>query len=168
MTARGRHLVAADRGFAIGGGLFAGLFAGGFAPVLDRIDRGLASGRIEVTLPDGAFRILGGRAEGPVPLKCADLELDRAGRRVTRAGRPVDLSLREFELLDYLLSHRGHLVSREMLVRDVWKEPHRATTLDNLIDVTIARLRKKVDPDPSARLIHTLRGVGFVLREAVP
>src|ERR1700754_547331 len=68
MTARGKHLVAADRGFVTGGGFFAGLFAGGFAPVLDRIDRGLAMGRIEVSLPDGSLRILGGRADGPVAI----------------------------------------------------------------------------------------------------
>ena len=84
------------------------------------------------------------------------------------AGRPVELTVREFELLDYLLIHRGHLVSREMLARDVWKEPDRATTLDNVIDVTMARLRKKVDAGAAARLIHTVRGVGFLLREDAP
>jgi cyclopropane-fatty-acyl-phospholipid synthase len=62
---RGRHLVAADRGFTTGGGFIARLFAGGFSRLLDRIDAGLTAGRIEVTLPDGAFRVLGGRGEGP-------------------------------------------------------------------------------------------------------
>src|SRR5690349_8097942 len=66
VTARGKHMVAADPRFATGGGLMAGLFARGFAHVLDRIDRGVAQGRIETHLPDGGFRILGGRADGPV------------------------------------------------------------------------------------------------------
>lgn len=66
MLERGQHLVAADRGFATGGGVIARLFGGGFARVLDRIDAGLACGRLEATLPDGSFRILGGRGEGPV------------------------------------------------------------------------------------------------------
>lgn len=109
-----------------------------------------------------------GRGDAAHLLRCADVQLDRVGRSVTRGGRPVELTFREFELLDYLLVHRGHLVSREMLVRDVWKEPDRATTLDNVIDVTMARLRKKIDADPAARLIHTVRGVGFLLREGGP
>ena len=65
MLQRGKHLVGADRGFATGGGLVARLFAGGFHKVLDRIDAGLARGRLDTTLPDGSFRILGGRGEGP-------------------------------------------------------------------------------------------------------
>ena len=85
-----------------------------------------------------------------------------------RADRPIDLTAREFELLEYLLRHQGHLVSREMLARDVWKEPRRATPLDNVIDVQMARLRRKVDPEGAARLIHTVRGVGFVMREGEP
>jgi cyclopropane-fatty-acyl-phospholipid synthase len=66
MLQRGKHLVGADRGFATGGGLTARLFAGGFHKLLDRIDRALAHGRIDATLPDGSFRTLGGRGEGPV------------------------------------------------------------------------------------------------------
>jgi cyclopropane-fatty-acyl-phospholipid synthase len=68
MLQRGKHLVAADRGFATGGGVAARLFAGGFHGILDRIDAGLAEGRIDATLPDGTFRLLGGRAEGPVAI----------------------------------------------------------------------------------------------------
>lgn len=98
-------------------------------------------------------------------LKVADLELDIVGRRATRAGRGLDLTVREFELLEYLLRHHGHVVSREMLARDVWKEPRRATPIDNVIDVQMARLRRKVDADAHQRLLHTVRGVGFVLRE---
>jgi len=94
--------------------------------------------------------------------------MDLVSRRVTRGNRPVELTSREFDLLEYLLRHHPRLVSREMLARDVWKEPFRATPLDNVIDVHIARLRKKVDRDGATKLIHTVRGVGFVLREGEP
>lgn len=107
-----------------------------------------------------------GRPSEVLRLKTADLELDLMTRRAIRADRALELTAREFELLEYLLRHQGHLVSREMLAREVWKEPRRATPLDNVIDVQITRLRKKVDGEGSSRLIHTVRGVGFVLREA--
>lgn len=109
-----------------------------------------------------------GRPSDVFRLKVADLEMDLVARRVLRGDRSIDLTGREFELLEYLLRHQGHLVSREMLARDVWKEPRRATPLDNVIDVQMARLRRKVDPDDAARLIHTVRGVGFVVREGEP
>jgi DNA-binding response OmpR family regulator len=109
-----------------------------------------------------------GRPSDVFRLKAADLELDVVARRVVRGDRLLELTGREFELLEYLLRHQGHLVSREMLARDVWKEPRRATPLDNVIDVQMTRLRRKIDPDGSPRLIHTVRGVGFVLREGEP
>ena len=109
-----------------------------------------------------------GRPSEALRLKASDLELDLLARRAARGERLLDLTGREFELLEYLLRHQGHLVSREMLARDVWKEPRRATPLDNVIDVQMTRLRKKVDTEGSARLIHTVRGVGFVLREGEP
>ena len=109
-----------------------------------------------------------GRPSDVLRLKVADLELDLVARRVNRGDKAIDLTGREFELLEYLLRHQGYLVSREMLARDVWKEPRRATPLDNVIDVQMARLRRKVDPEGAARLIHTVRGVGFVVREGEP
>ena len=109
-----------------------------------------------------------GRPSEALRLKAGDLELDLVARRASRGDRAVELTGREFELLEYLLRHQGHLVSREMLARDVWKEPRRATPLDNVIDVQMARLRRKIDCDGTARLIHTVRGVGFVVREAEP
>jgi two-component system copper resistance phosphate regulon response regulator CusR len=109
-----------------------------------------------------------GRPSDVFRLKVADLEMDLVARRVARGDRAIDLTGREFELLEYLLRHHGHLVSREMLARDVWKEPRRATPLDNVIDVQMARLRRKVDSDGAPRLIHTVRGVGFVVREGEP
>jgi len=109
-----------------------------------------------------------GRPSDALRLKAADLEIDLVSRRATRGERLLELTVREFELLEYLLRHQGHLVSREMLAHDVWKEPRRATPLDNVIDVQMARLRKKVDAQAAPRLIHTVRGVGFVLREGEP
>jgi DNA-binding response OmpR family regulator len=106
-----------------------------------------------------------GRAE-PLPrLCCADLELHPGTRTVMRADTPLDLTPKEFELLEYLVRHQGSIVSREMLARDIWKETSRATPLDNVIDVTIARLRRKVDDRFQRKLLHTVRGVGFTLRE---
>ena len=107
-----------------------------------------------------------GRSESTPRLRVADLELDASTRRVTREGRPLELTAREFELLEYLLRNSGRVVSREMLARDVWKETGRATPLDNVIDVHIARLRRKVDDAHGAKLIHTIRGVGFIVKES--
>jgi DNA-binding response OmpR family regulator len=109
-----------------------------------------------------------GRPSEALRLKTADLELDLVTRRAARGNRSLDLTPREFELLEYLLRHQGHLVSREMLAHEVWKEPRRATPLDNVIDVQMTRLRRKVDTDAGERLIHTVRGVGFVLRQGEP
>jgi len=106
-----------------------------------------------------------GRPELVARLRVSDLELDAAARRVTRGGRDVELTLREFELLEYLMRNHRQVVSREMLARDVWKEVDRATPLDNVIDVHMARLRRKVDDAFEAKLIHTVRGVGFVVKD---
>jgi DNA-binding response OmpR family regulator len=109
-----------------------------------------------------------GRGDQVLRLKAGDLEMDLVTRTVTRGHQVLELTAREFELLEYLLRHQNQVVSREMLSHDVWKEPSRATPLDNVIDVHIARLRKKVDHDVSTKLIHTVRGVGFILREGEP
>ena len=98
-------------------------------------------------------------------LQVGDLVVDVVGRSVARGGQALDLTAREFELLEYLVRHRGHVVSREMLTRDVWKEAGRHTPLDNVIDVHLARLRRKVDDQFDQKLVHTVRGVGFVVRE---
>ncbi len=98
----------------------------------------------------------------------ADLDIDIVSRKVTRGGRGVDLTAREFELLEYLVRHEGQVVMRDMLARDVWKETARGTPLNNVIDVHIARLRRKVDAEPFQKLIHTVRGVGFMLKEGEP
>jgi two-component system, OmpR family, copper resistance phosphate regulon response regulator CusR len=106
-----------------------------------------------------------GRAEPASSLRVSDLELDVSAHSVTRGGRDLELTAREFELLEYLLRNRGRVVSREMLARDVWKETDRATPLDNVIDVHIARLRRKIDDAFESKLIHTVRGVGFIVKE---
>jgi two-component system copper resistance phosphate regulon response regulator CusR len=98
-------------------------------------------------------------------LRAGDLEVDVVGRSVTRGGQALDLTAREFDLLEYLVRHQGHVVSRDMLTRDVWKESARHTPIDNVIDVHMARLRRKVDDQFEQKLVHTVRGVGFIVRE---
>ena len=109
-----------------------------------------------------------GRVTEAPRLAAGDLEVELITRKVTRGDQPIELTVREFELLEYLLRHQGQVVSRELLARDVWKETARTTPLDNVIDVHIARLRRKVDADQPTKLIHTVRGVGFMLREGEP
>lgn len=109
-----------------------------------------------------------GKSEQALRLVLADLELDPITRTTHRGGVAIDLTAREFDLLAYLLRHQGQVVSREMLARDVWKEPSRGTPLDNVIDVHVTRLRRKVDAERPQKLIHTLRGVGFTLKVAGP
>jgi DNA-binding response OmpR family regulator len=104
-----------------------------------------------------------GRLDQVLKLQHDDLEMDLLTRRVTRKTQPLDLTVKEFELLEYLLRHQGRVVSREMLARDVWQAVSRATPLDNVIDVTVARVRRKIDDPFDKKLLHTLRGVGFML-----
>ena len=106
-----------------------------------------------------------GRIGDVLRLELADLEMDIVTRKVIRSGRTIELTTKEFELLECLLRNQGHVVSREMLARDVWQETARATPLDNVIDVHIARLRRKIDDPFDNKLLKTVRGVGFVLRE---
>src|SRR5215510_6883695 len=96
-----------------------------------------------------------GRPDQVLKLQHDDLTIDLPTRKVARAGAPVELTMKEFEILEYLLRHAGRVVSREMLARDVWRVTARATPLDNVIDVTIARLRRKIDDPFSTKLLHT-------------
>ena len=109
-----------------------------------------------------------GRVADALRLSAGDLEMDLKTRKVIRGGRLVELTGREFELLQHLLRHERQIVSRDTLARDVWQESSRSATLDNVVDVHIARLRRKIDLDQPVKLIHTVRGVGFILREGEP
>jgi DNA-binding response OmpR family regulator len=96
-------------------------------------------------------------------LRADDLEVDLLARRVVRDGVELDLTKREYELLEYLLRHKNSVVTREMIARDVWKEVTGVPT--NAIDVYVTLLRKKVERPGSRQLIHTMRGVGYALRD---
>jgi len=97
-------------------------------------------------------------------MRIGDLEADLLARKVTRAGRRIDLTPREFQILELLLRNHGSIVSRETIGREVWRV-QRATPLDNVIDVHLVRLRRKIDAPGETPLIHTVRGVGVLLSE---
>jgi two-component system copper resistance phosphate regulon response regulator CusR len=103
------------------------------------------------------------RAGRETVLRADDLEADLLNRRATRAGQELPLTQREFEVLAYLLRHKNQVVTRDMLGREVWQEPNYALT--NVIDAYISLLRRKVEKPGQRLLIHTLRGVGYSLRE---
>lgn len=98
-------------------------------------------------------------------LRSGDLHLDTRARVAVRAGREISLTPREVNILEYMLRYQGQVVTREMLERDVWKQTRRYTSLNNVIDVQILRLRRKVDEGSTEKLIQTLRGVGYRLGE---
>ena len=139
----------------------------------DRV-RGLDSGADDYLVKPFAFPELlariralfrRGKQDLPPTLKVSDLEMDLASRTALRNGVKLDLTPREFDLLEYLLRNLGRVVSREMMARDIWKETARHTPLDNVIDVHMARLRRKVDEPFEKKLVETVRGVGFLVRE---
>jgi len=95
-------------------------------------------------------------------LKVGDLELDLMQRQVRRAGKPIDIQPREFHLLHYLMSHAGRIVTRTMLLENVWEFNFDPRT--KIVETHISRLRAKVDRDADRQLIHTVRGAGYVIR----
>jgi DNA-binding response OmpR family regulator len=97
-------------------------------------------------------------------MKLADLQLDSRARKVTRGGKILQFTVTEFDLLECLMRNQGRVVPRETLAREVWKESSRATPLDNVIDVHMTRLRRKLDDPFDTKLLHTIRGVGFILK----
>jgi len=102
------------------------------------------------------------RAPDPTTLTVDDVVLDLLSRKVTRAGKPLDLRPREFTLLEFLMRHAGHVVSKTMILSHVWEYNFDPQT--NIVDVLVSRLRDKVDRAFDRKLIHTVRGVGYVLR----
>ncbi len=100
--------------------------------------------------------------EGETHYRVGDLEMDRLARTVSRAGDPVTLQPREFRLLEYLMKHAGMVVTRTMLLENVWDYHFDPQT--NVIDVHISRLRGKIDKGYDQPLLHTVRGAGYVMR----
>jgi DNA-binding response OmpR family regulator len=113
----------------------------------------------------GALRRRGVQ-RGMVALRVGDLELDIRSRQARRGARRIDLTAREFSILEHLMRHAGEVVTRSMLADHVWGERH--DSLSNLIEVFINRLRKKLEADGAPRLLHTVRGAGYTLREETP
>jgi two-component system OmpR family response regulator len=106
----------------------------------------------------------GGAKAAETSLSCGDLHLDLLARRVTRGGKPLELLPRELKLLEYLLRHRDRVVTRTMLLEEVWDyrfDPH-----TSLIDTHVSRLRKKIDEGFDKPLLHTVRGSGYRLSES--
>ena len=149
------------------------LFLSAKGEVADRV-AGLQAGADDYLVKPFAFSELRARVDallrrgaGPAAeatvLKVADLEMDLLARRVTRAGQVIALQPREFRLLEVLLRHIGRVVTRTMLLEQVWDYHFDPQT--NVIDVHVSRLRRKVDQGFDSPLIETARGVGYVIRQ---
>jgi two-component system OmpR family response regulator len=105
----------------------------------------------------------GGASAEPTVYRVGDLELDRLGHCVTRAGKEIVMQPREFRLLEYLMKHAGQVVTRTMLLENVWDYHFDPQT--NVIDVHVSRLRAKIDKGHAAPLLHTVRGAGYMIRD---
>ena len=148
------------------------LIVSALGAVDDRV-RGLRAGGDDYLVKPFAFAELLARVEAlsrrprggarPMQLCVADLELDQLARTVHRAGQKIELKPREFQILEYLMGHAGHVVTRTMLLESVWDYHFDPET--NVIDVHISRLRQKIDKGFDPVLLHTVRGAGYVLRE---
>jgi DNA-binding response OmpR family regulator len=110
------------------------------------------------------IRALFRRAEGDEVLRVADLEVNTATREVRRGDREIELTAREYELIEFMARHPRRVLSRDLLLSRVWDQEFDLTT--NVVDVYIGYLRKKIDTPGEAKLIRTVRGAGYALREA--
>jgi two-component system OmpR family response regulator len=148
------------------------LFLSALGEVDDRV-KGLRAGGDDYLAKPYAFSELLARVENlgrrrnhraaATRLKVADLELDLLSRKATRAGQAIDLQPREFQLLETLMRHAGQVMTRTMLLEQVWNYHFDPQT--NVIDVHISRLRQKIDRGFEPPLIHTVRGAGYCVRE---
>jgi two-component system OmpR family response regulator len=148
------------------------LFLSALGEVDDRV-RGLRAGGDDYLAKPYAFSELLARIENlgrrrdqraaATRLKVADLELDLLSRKASRAGQAIDLQPREFQLLETLMRHAGQVMTRTMLLEQVWNYHFDPQT--NVIDVHISRLRQKIDRGFEPPLIHTVRGAGYCVRE---
>jgi DNA-binding response OmpR family regulator len=102
------------------------------------------------------------KAITPPVLRAADLTLDTGSREVRRGGRPIELTPKEYAVLEYLMRHQGHVMSRTLITEYAWDYHFDPGT--NIVDVVITRLRKKIDQGRDPKLIHTVRGVGYVFK----
>jgi DNA-binding response OmpR family regulator len=107
-----------------------------------------------------------GREQRASALRVGDLQLDPLTRQAQRGRRAIELTAREFNVLEYLMRHAGEVVTRIMLAEHVWGDHY--DSLSNLIEVFVNRLRKKLEADGAPRLLHTVRGAGYVMREDTP
>jgi len=103
-----------------------------------------------------------GTANQSSTIKVADLELDRLSQRVRRQGKRIDLTLKEYSLLEYLMANADRVLSRAMIIEHVWDQ--KFDGLNNVVDVFVKRLRDKVDDAHDQKLIQTVRGVGYTIR----
>ena len=147
------------------------LFLSARHSVDDRV-KGLQTGGDDYLTKPFAFQELLARVQaltrrGQLPIEAAelvvgDLRLDRLTRRASRGGTPIELRPREFALLEYLMRHPGRVVSKTTIVSQVWN--YSFDTGTNAVDVLVHRLRDKIDKDFASKLLHTVRGVGYVLK----
>lgn len=147
------------------------IFLSALGGVNDRV-KGLRSGGDDYLVKPFAFSELLARVEAllrrpagrtvETNLRVADLEMDLLARQVLRSGQVVELQPREFRLLEYLMRHAGRVVTRTMLLENVWDYHFDPQT--NIIDVHISRLRQKIDRNYEPALLHTVRGAGYCLR----
>ena len=143
------------------------------ATVDDRV-KGLQAGGDDYLVKPFAFSELLARVQAlirrathtsePTRLTVGDLTLDLLNRAVTRTGRAIELQAREFSLLEFLMRHEGRVVTKTMILEHVWDYSFDPQT--NVVDVLVCRLRNKVDKDFPKKMIHTLRGVGYVIKPA--
>jgi len=133
----------------------------------DRV-HGLEAGADDYLSKPFAFRELVARLRAlarrrpalvPNQVRVADLDVDLASRRVTRGGRVIELTAKEFSLLEFFVQHEGEVVDRGAITSHVWDDNHDPFT--NVLEVLVRRLRRKIDDDFEPKLIHTLRGAGY-------